>query len=410
MFDLSNTSEKTAIQQLISRSSSSINRSQFVREMELRMCKRLVEFKTQMVSRNRVIKMDFNHNGSRLVRVCEDLIEVLDPRTQRVVHTLPHIYDLFRKHIFEFTDVDHELMVDYHSMNRNISELQLWDMRFPSSNVSKIIFQDTIINQYAYCKKERSLLTEIGDYSHTKIVLYNKSSFSSSGDAKPVGSLSYGGAPRIARYMFSLSPDDSCLIFQPTSESFLAVHNPSFSTLGEALNQFEDGRLKTMKAPCTIPVGLGVTNKLTHMVHDSQLSTHFKYCPRGNFIVGDPRQFDEIFRVYSFNHDVPTSTFQHNPPALASTAQFIASAYWTSSFVPFILSVTGEIVIACDITGTAIDFYHLRAPVLTKVPIDLKPFRSLKTNSPSSMALSPNLDIFVTGHCSGRIVWYNPRL
>ncbi|XP_047741149.1 uncharacterized protein LOC125179402 [Hyalella azteca] len=411
MTDLHNTSGKTAIQQLISRSWNSKYRSQFVRKMELRMCKCLVEFETEMVARKRVAKLEFNHNGSRLVRVRDCLIEVLDPRTQRIVHTLPRFINFnLSNQIFEFTDVDNELMFDCWSMNRNHSELQLWDMRFSSSHVGKISFPDKIMAQYAYSKKERSLLTKICEYSYvSELVLYNKSNFSTSGDATPVWSLGNAWSPTLQATWFGLAPDDSCLVFQPTPESFLAVHNLSFSTLDEAFKQFEDGRLKTMKAPCPIPGGLRVTNKLTHVVHDSQLFSNFKFCPRGNFVLGNPYKFDEIFRVYSFNHDVPTSAFKHNPSSLTSTAQFTASGHRKNSVVPFILSATGEIIIACDVFGT-IDFYHLKAPILTEVPMDLKPFHSFTTNEPSSMALSPNLDSFVTGHYSGQMVWYNPRL
>jgi len=40
---------------------------------------------------------------------------------------------------------------------------------------------------------------------------------------------------------FALAPDESCLLFQNLHDrvSFLAVHNPSFTTLPEALKQFE---------------------------------------------------------------------------------------------------------------------------------------------------------------------------
>ncbi|XP_047736843.1 uncharacterized protein LOC108666886 isoform X2 [Hyalella azteca] len=399
MLDSRNMSGRTAVQQLMSRSLISRNRSQFVREMELRMCKSLVEFETEMSARNRIIKMEFNHNGSRLVRVHNGLVEVYDPRTRRVVHTLPRNFFLsLKSKVFEFTDVDHELLLECWSVDGGRPELQLWDVRFSSSHAGRIHFRDEIMAQYAYSKKERSLLTKTYNFisgETWKLAFYNKSSDT--------------WTPTLQVTWFGLAPDDSCLVFQPTPESFLAVHNPSFATLEEALKQFEDGRLKIFRASGPNPSGLGVMNKLTHMVHDSRLTEHFKICPRGNFIIGDPCEPYEKFRVYSFDHDVPTSKFQQNPPTLISTAQFTASGDQKFCKAPFILSETGEIVVTYDISGT-IGFYHLRAPVLTERPIDLHPFNSFTIEKPSVMALSPNLDIFVTGHASGIVVWYYPRL
>ncbi|XP_047741153.1 uncharacterized protein LOC125179406 [Hyalella azteca] len=135
--------------------------------MELRMCKSMVVFETEVLAGNHPFKMKFNDDGSRLVRVQDGLVEVVDPRTHRVVHTLPRIISLrLEGQYFEFTDVDHELILDCCFKDIKAPELQLWDMRFSSSHVGRIRFCDAAMAQYEYSKKERALLTNIFDFEY----------------------------------------------------------------------------------------------------------------------------------------------------------------------------------------------------------------------------------------------------
>ncbi|XP_047741150.1 uncharacterized protein LOC125179404 [Hyalella azteca] len=414
MGDLCNMSGSTTIQKLISRSWSSGDRLQFIREMELRMCKSMVVFETEVLDGSYTLKMKFNDNGSRLVRVQDGLLEVLDPRTRRVVHTLPRIRLKVYGQMFEFTDVDHELILDCCGREINTPELQLWDMRFSSSHVGRIRFCDATIEQYVYSKKERALLSNIYDFKYNqkrKILLYDKSSFSTSGEATPVSSFCDTWGQNLRTTWFGLAPDDSCLVFRPTLRTFLAVHNLSFATLHDALKQFDGVQLKIKKASGPITGSSGDKNELTHMVHDSFQRRRFKICSGGKFIAVVPKDTDSFFRVYSFDHNVPTNTFCQNPPTLTSTAQFIASADRYPQRDSLLLSASGEIAIAYDASEPCTSFYHLRAPVPSKLPIDLEPFYSLKSERPvKSMALTQALDIFVTAQYYGPVVWHNPRL
>ncbi|XP_047737419.1 uncharacterized protein LOC125178222 [Hyalella azteca] len=146
--------------------------------MELRMCKRMVEFKNEMSALGPARKMEFNHNGSRLVRIINNEVEVVDPRTQRVVQSLSNGTN------FQFTEVDHELILKSWRTDAHHSELQLRDLRFPSSHAGRIRFPDQAMLQYVYSQKDRSILSNMlvshgsGHYQFEekrKLVLHNKS-------------------------------------------------------------------------------------------------------------------------------------------------------------------------------------------------------------------------------------------